>query len=648
MPQKTINLFVPGRLCLFGEHSDWAGLHRIINAGIVPGAAIVTGIEQGIYAEAEKNEHFVIRNESTELAGMWVDFDCPMQNKELRAVAESDSYFSYASGVASYIKDHYSVEGVRITIKKMTLPMKKGLSSSAAICVLVARAFNRLYSLNLNTRGEMDIAFKGEQRTRSRCGRLDQACAFGTVPVCMRFDGDDINVERLSVKGNFHWVFADLNAQKNTIKILGDLNKCYPFAETDKEKNVHAALGELNQKIIKRAVEYLKNGETEKIGELMTEAQNLFDSMVAPACPPELTAPKLHSFLDDKKIKSLTYGGKGVGSQGDGAIQFLAKDPSSQEALCKYLEERGLLPYKLTITPRHQIRKAIIPVAGFGTRLYPVTRRVKKEMLPLIDKDGLVKPAILILLEQLVEAGIEEICLVVGGEDDIRAYKDFFTDQLPEEHLSKLPKEMRNYENLIQTIGERISYKIQNTRLGFGHAVSLCGDFCAGEPVLLLLGDTVYTSTRKENCTRQLIEMYEALEKPLIAIHKIPVEQTCHYGILSGIWQNDTHTQLEITNFIEKPVKSYAEQNLFMNGKNNEKEYYAVFGQYILPPEIFEVLNGIISSEQERASEIDMTDALRSFVGKGLTGVVLNGAMYDIGNPGAYKETFASFVEVSI
>jgi UTP-glucose-1-phosphate uridylyltransferase/mevalonate kinase len=647
MPQKTINLFVPGRLCLFGEHSDWAGLHRIINAGIVPGAAIVTGIEQGIYAEAEKAEHFVICNEAPELAGMWVDFDCPMQNKELRAVAESDSYFSYASGVASYIKDHYSVEGVKITIKKMTLPMKKGLSSSAAICVLVARAFNRIYSLNLNTRGEMDIAFKGEQRTRSRCGRLDQACAYGTVPVCMHFDGDDINVERLSVKGNFYWVFADLNAKKDTIKILGDLNKCYPFAETDKEKNIHAALGELNQNIIKRAVENLKNGEASKIGELMTEAQKLFDSMVAPACPSELTAPILHSFLNDEKIKALTFGGKGVGSQGDGAIQFLAKDFLSQEALYKYLEERGLSPYKLTITPRHRIRKAIIPVAGFGTRLYPVTRRVKKQMLPLIDKDGLVKPAILILLEQLVEAGIEEICLVVGGEDDIREYNDFFINQLPEEHLSKLSKETRKYENLIRVIGERISYKIQSAKLGFGHAVSLCGDFCSGEPVLLLLGDTVYTSTKKENCTRQFIEIYETLEKPLVAIHKIPVEQACHYGILSGTWLDASHTKMEIANFIEKPVQSYAEQNLFMPGKN-DREYYAVFGQYILPPEIFEVLNGIISSEQDNLTEINMTDAIGSFAGKGLTGVVLDGAMYDIGNPDAYKETFISFAKSGI
>jgi UTP-glucose-1-phosphate uridylyltransferase len=204
---------------------------------------------------------------------------------------------------------------------------------------------------------------------------------------------------------------------------------------------------------------------------------------------------------------------------------------------------------------------------------------------------------------------------------------------------------MRKYENLIRTIGERISYKIQSARLGFGHAVSLCGDFSAGEPILLLLGDTVYTSTKKENCTQQLIEMYEAIEKPLVAIHKIPIEQTCHYGILSGTWQDDSRTKMEVTKFIEKPVKSYAEQNLSMPGTHNDKEYYAVFGQYILPPEIFEVLNGIISNEQEQSSEINMTDAIGSFIGKGLTGVVLDGAMYDIGNPAVYKETFASYAE---
>jgi UTP-glucose-1-phosphate uridylyltransferase len=160
---------------------------------------------------------------------------------------------------------------------------------------------------------------------------------------------------------------------------------------------------------------------------------------------------------------------------------------------------------------------------------------------------------------------------------------------------------------------------------------------------LLLLGDTVYTSTNVLNCTQQLVEIYEIHEKPLIAIHKIPLEQTCHYGVLSGTWLDDSKTRMEISNFIEKPKQSYAERNLPMPGKNGDKEYYAVFGQYIIPPEIFSVLEGSISDEQEHMAELSMTEALSTFIGKGLTGVVLDGSMYDIGNPDVYRETFSLF-----
>lgn len=109
--------------------------------------------------------------------------------------------------------------GAKIHITDMTLPLKSGLSSSAAICVLVCRAFNELYDLNLSTMGEMNIAYVGELRTASRCGRLDQACAFGVRPVLMKFDGEEIDVNRLNVKKNLYWVFADLNASKDTVKI---------------------------------------------------------------------------------------------------------------------------------------------------------------------------------------------------------------------------------------------------------------------------------------------------------------------------------------------------------------------------------------------------------------------------------------------
>ena len=195
-----LKLFVPGRLCLFGEHTDWAGHYRTMNADIEAGAAIVTGIEQGIYAEVERSSIFEVQSvapqlksveshEGNELQRGWRDFACRMDEQALKRVARSGDFFCYCAGVASYMLEWYKVGGVRIKITGMTLPVKSGLSSSAAICVLVARAFNQLYNLNLNTLGEMNIAYLGELRTSSRCGRLDQACAFGVKPNLMTFDG---------------------------------------------------------------------------------------------------------------------------------------------------------------------------------------------------------------------------------------------------------------------------------------------------------------------------------------------------------------------------------------------------------------------------------------------------------------------------
>ena len=277
-----MKLFVPGRLCLFGEHTDWAGHYRTMNADINPGAAIVTGIEQGIYAEVEKSSIFELYSSADEIKNVWQDFSCRMDEVELKRVAKSGSFFCYCAGVASYMLEWYKVGGVRIRITDMTLPMKSGLSSSAAICVLVARAFNQLYNLNLNTLGEMNIAYLGELRTSSSCGRLDQECAFGVKPNLMSFDGDEIEVRSLNVKKPLYWVFADLCAEKDTIKILSDLNKAYPFPNSDAERALHDALGQQNLEIVDRAIKYMAEGDAESLGKLMTEAEDLFDKKVAP------------------------------------------------------------------------------------------------------------------------------------------------------------------------------------------------------------------------------------------------------------------------------------------------------------------------------------------------------------------------------
>ena len=630
---NKIDLFVPGRLCLFGEHTDWAGKYRTMNADIVPGASIVTGIEQGIYAEVEKSSIFEMYSEAPEIADVWQDFACRMNETELKNVAKSGSFFSYCAGVASYMLEWYHVGGVKITLKKMTLPMKSGLSSSAAICVLVARAFNQIYKLNLNTMGEMNIAYVGELRTASRCGRLDQACAFGVKPNLMTFDGDEVEVKTLNVKKHLYWVFADLCAEKNTIKILRDLNKAYPFASNEMEVREQKALGEENQRIINLAIEYMAKGDAEALGKLMTGAQNLFDTSVAPMCPEELTSPKLHEVLNDPVIKGWVYGGKGVGSQGDGSIQFLAKDKECQEKLIDYLNNQGMKAYPLTIKPVHTVRKAIIPVAGFGTRLYPASRALKKDFFPIPDKDGMVKPVILILLEELIKSGIEEVCLVLGSQEERLKYRDFFESPLPEEHLHKLSPEMQEYENHILAIGKKLRYVYQHEKRGFGHAVYQAAEFANNEPVLLLLGDTLYRTESNKPCALQLIEKYEQYNSLMVSIHPVPLAEVSHYGILSGTWEDKNETILKISQMNEKPKASYAEEFLGVKCKDGDRKYMSVFGQYILTPEVFEQLRADIAASIDSNKEIELTSALDKVRGKiGMIGIQLKGRMFDMGN----------------
>ena len=641
-----MKLFVPGRLCLFGEHTDWAGHYRTMNADIAPGAAIVTGIEQGIYAEVEKSSIFELYSTAPEIEGVWQDFSCRMDELELKRIAKSGSFFCYCAGVASYMLEWYKVGGVRIKITGMTLPMKSGLSSSAAICVLVARAFNLLYNLNLNTLGEMNIAYLGELRTSSRCGRLDQACAFGVKPNLMTFDGDEIEVRSLNVKKHLYWVFADLCAEKDTIKILSDLNKAYPFPSNEKEQAEHEALGEKNLELVDKAIKCMAAGDAEGLGKLMTEAEALFDAQVAPMSE-ALYAPKLHEVLQDPKIQPLVWGGKGVGSHGDGSVQFLARSEEAQQQLVDYLNAEGMKAYSLTLKPVHTVRKAIIPVAGFGTRLYPATRALKKDFFPIPCPDGMVRPVILILLEELIQSGIEEICLVLGSEEERQQYADYFEKPLSDEHLRKLNSEAKELESRILNIGKHLHYVYQREKRGFGHAVYQASQFAGNEPVLLLLGDTLYRSDSNKPCALQMVEEYERYNSLMVSIHPVPLAEVSHYGILSGVWEDKDHTILNVNVMTEKPKASYAEEFLGVRDKNGVKEFYSVFGQYILTPEVFAQLHEDIMQKEidgDHVTEIELTSALEAVRQRsGMMGVRLQGRMYDMGNPKALIRAVQEF-----
>ncbi|MEL6927829.1 MAG: GHMP kinase [Cyanobacteria bacterium J06600_6] len=327
-----MDIFVSGRLCLFGEHSDWAGEYRRVNPQIKPGRAIAIGTNQGIYARVEKSSNLSFRTLHSPSR-----LELAMDEELLLAMAQTDNFYSYVAGVAYQALKRYQVKGLAIDNYQMDLPLKKGLSSSAAICILVARAFNRLYKLGLDLKAEMELAYWGEKTTPSQCGRLDLACAYGKQPILMTFDGDrqasqkhTHEIQPLRVGKDLHLLIVDLAGTKDTQKILASLHQCYPEAQTSIAAKVQGYLGKTNQEIVKQATIALQHGDAVKIGALMNQAQAEFDRCVAPACPEQLNAPTLHQLLAHPTLQSNICGGKGVGSQGDGTAQFITFDSEAR------------------------------------------------------------------------------------------------------------------------------------------------------------------------------------------------------------------------------------------------------------------------------------------------------------------------------
>lgn len=645
-PQREIQLFVPGRLCLFGEHSDWAGKYVSQNPDILEGQAIVTGINLGIYASAKADEKFHVK--SINQKGESVDFCCNIDAETLRENALKDNFFSYCCGVAAYMVENYHVGGISIEVKKVTLPMKKGLSSSAAICVLIARAFSKLYQLHLSVQGEMRAAYYGERLTQSRCGRLDQACAFGEQPIIMKFSDEEISIKKLKVGKTMHWVFADLCASKDTRKILSHLNRAYPFAQNEMYQNVQDALGKDNYEIIARASQAIEEGDAEALGRIMTEAQRLFDTKIAPACPEELTSPVLHSVLNDPQIQPYIWGAKGVGSQGDGSVQLLAKDKACQQALVDYLNnERKMEAFPFELQAGGKIRKAIIPIAGFGTRMYPQTHFTKKAFLPVIDENEVVKPVLMCIIEELDAAGIEDIILIIG-ENEIEDYKKLFEYKLDESYLKKLPKNVRDYYHWIYGIGGKITYVVQKEQKGFGHAVYQAHELVKDDPVLLLLGDFIYKSKIAFSCTTQTINAYNKSggDKAVVSIKTVPLEQVSNYGILSGQFYPERPYLMDVSDIVEKPSAEFAKKRLGIRDEEGKNLYFATFGQYILTKDVFDYLGQQIEENEQRedAAEIDLTGALQHLAGQHkLTAVDIAGESYDVGIPARYYDTFVSY-----
>jgi len=456
----------------------------------------------------------------------------------------------------------------------------------------------------------------------------------------MTFDGDSLGVRPLRPGNDFHLLIADLCGKKDTVRILADLNDAFPFANTPRDLAVQRCLGEENQRIVAAARAAIEAGDAAALGALMTEAQAVFDLHLMPVCE-ELKSPRLHAVLQDPQVCAWSYGGKGVGSQGDGCVQFICKSVRDRTELEAYLTRQYGLPcFELDIRRPVSIRKAVIPVAGLGTRMFPYTKAVPKTFLPVVTPDGVAKPVIQVIIEEALSAGVEEIALVIQPEDEAR-FRAYFEADVRAETLAKLPPALGEEAERVLQIGKRLTYLPQHEAKGFGHAVLLAERWVGHEPFLLLLGDQIFRSAETRSVARQVVDLFQTFgdSQSVVGIYEESLDRVKHYGAVSGEWVSDD--TLQLSRVIEKPTEDEAQTYLAVTCHGKES-FFCVNGLYALRPRLFGILRQQAAAVD--GAELQLTPALEALRQEdGVKGLVVRGRHFDTGIPAIYAETVGKF-----
>ena len=265
-----------------------------------------------------------------------------------------------------------------------------------------------------------------------------------------------------------------------------------------------------------------------------------------------------------------------------------------------------------------KVKKAIMPVAGFGTRFLPATKAQPKEMLTIVDK-----PAIQYIIEEAIASGIEEILIITGRNK--RSIEDHFDKSV---ELENQLKEQGKYDllGLIEEISQvDIHYIRQKEAKGLGHAVLCAKQFVGNEPFAVMLGDDIVDA--EVPCLRQLIDVYDDCQGTVLGVQEVAKDKVSSYGIVNpkkvkeNIWQ--------AVDLIEKPSVEEAPSQL------------AVLGRYILEPEIFALLE---KTEPGRGNEIQLTDAICKLAHeKPVYAYNFSGRRYDIGDKQGYLEATVEY-----
>lgn len=255
-----------------------------------------------------------------------------------------------------------------------------------------------------------------------------------------------------------------------------------------------------------------------------------------------------------------------------------------------------------------KIRKAVIAVAGMGTRFLPATKAQPKEMLTLVDK-----PVIQYIVEEAVAAGIEQIIFVTSQTK--RAIEDHFDRNFELEYRLRQKNKTKELDQVLGISDlAKFAYIRQKSPKGDGDAIMQARDFIGDEPCAVLFGDDVIYG--QEPCIGQLIKTYEKYGDPVVAVQKVPKKDISKYGVIKGTdLGKGVH---EIEELVEKPKPEHAPSDL------------AIIGRYVITPEVFAALE---KAEPSPDGEIRLIDAFRALRGKrAMYGLEFQGQRYDCGN----------------
>jgi len=269
----------------------------------------------------------------------------------------------------------------------------------------------------------------------------------------------------------------------------------------------------------------------------------------------------------------------------------------------------------------NSIQTAIFPAAGLGTRLLPATKAQPKEMLMLVDK-----PVIQYGIEEAARSGVNNIVIVTGRDNTIKNHFDL--SPALQQALKKQGKE-QPLEELNRLLGLiKVSYAQQDEPKGLGHAVLATQAFTHGEPFAVVLSDDVIDADPP--VLKQLIDVYERVDGPVVAVEKVPVEEVSKYGIVAIDKADDLGPGIgRIRSLIEKPSRSSAPSNL------------AIIGRYILTPDIFSALE---STGSDKNGEIQLTNGLKQVLReRHIYTCEIKGVRHDTGNKLGFLKAFAYF-----